>query len=223
MNKIELTVASRGLFLLHYIGSLILAGLLTIIVFKLTGDINKLAFLIIYVGIWFVISRFTKEIPKGKVELEMTQDGFKINWQKQFLLHDKNDILIRWEEIKDYMFQSEQYFDLLRIRTKNNRKYNISMLGENSDFPIFYQKLEEEIKAKSENETVDIKRAKNMYESNYGLISAIFMGAVILAGIIAFLLIEPKGSPNYGILITSLAGGIFFIIQVINYRKKNKR
>ena len=53
--------------------------------------------------------------------------------------------------------------------------------------------------------------------------TAIFMGVVIIAGAVAFIFIEPKGNskPNYGYLITSLAGGIFFIMQVISYRNKN--
>ncbi|GAA3790441.1 hypothetical protein GCM10022271_23440 [Corallibacter vietnamensis] len=224
MNKIELNVASRGLYLLHYLGSPILAAIATIPLFKLFDDLNKLSFIVIYGGVWYITSRFTKKIPNGQVELEMKEDGIQVNWQKQFLLHNKSDQLIKWQNIKDYMFQPEQYFDLLRIRTKDKKKYKFSMIGENNDFPFFYEKLEETIKSKSTDDSIEIKRAKNIYESNYGLISAIFMGLVIIAVVIAFIFIEPKGnsSPNYGLLVASLAGGIFFIIQVISYRKKNK-
>lgn len=224
MNKINLNVASRGLYILHYFGSLILAAIATIPLFKLINDLNKLVFIIIYGGVWYIISRFTKKIPQGQVELELKDDGIQVSWQKQFLLHNKKDHLIKWQNIRDYMFQPEQYFDLLRIRTKDKKKYKFSMIGENDDFPFFYEKLKEVMESKSSEDSIEIKRAKNIYESIYGLISAVFMGIVIIAGVIAFIFIEPKenSSPNYGILIASLAGGIFFIIQVISYRKKNK-
>ncbi len=224
MNKINLNVASRGLYILHYFGSLILAAIATIPLFKLINDLNKLVFIIIYGGVWYIISRFTKKIPQGQVELELKDDGIQVSWQKQFFLHNKKDHLIKWQNIRDYMFQPEQYFDLLRIRTKDKKKYKFSMIGENDDFPFFYEKLEEVMESKSSEDSIEIKRAKNIYESNYGLISAVFMGIVIIAGVIAFIFIEPKenSSPNYGLLIASLAGGIFFIIQVISYRKKNK-
>lgn len=222
MNKINLNVASRGLYLLHFFGSMIVAMILIIPVFKLVDDFNKLVFVFIFGATWFIVSRFTKKISKGQVELEIKKEGIQVSWQKQFLLHNKKDHLIEWQNIKDYMFQPEQHFDLLRIRTKDNKKYKFSMMEGNSGFPFFFNKLEEVIESKSSDNSIEIKRAKNIYESNYGLISAILMVIVIIAGLIAIIFIKPKGSPNYGLLIASLAGGIFFIIQVMSYRKKNK-
>ena len=224
MNRIEITVASRGLYILHYLGSAIIAAILTIIIYKFIFELNQFVFIVIFGGVWYLITRFTKNIPKGQVELEIQEQGIHVKWINQILLHNRKDMLIGWKEIKDYMFQPEQYFDLLRIRTKDKRKFKFSMIGDNDDFPFFYEKLEEVFKSKSTDESVQIKRAKNIYESKYGLISAIFMGVVIIAGVFAFIFIEPKGNskPNYGFLIASLAGGIFFIMQVISYRNKNK-
>lgn len=224
MNRIVIKVASRGLYVLHYFASAIIATLLTIFVFKFIGDLSQLVFIVILGGVWYLISRFTKNIAMGQVVLEIKQDGIQVDWTKQIVFHNKKHLLIKWEEIKDYMVQPEQYFNLLRIRTKDKRTFKFNMIGENDDFHLFYEKLEKEIKTKTKNDSIDIKRAKNIYETKYGLISAIFMGVVIVIGLIAFLVIEPKGSSkhNYGLLIASLAGGIFFIIQVLNYRKKSK-
>lgn len=224
MFKINLNVVSRGLYLLHYFGSMIVAMILTTPLFKLVDNFNKLVFIFIFGATWFIVSRFTKKISKGKVELEIKKEGIQVSWQKQFFLHNKKDHLIQWQNIKDYMFQPEQHFNLLRIRTKDNKKYKFSMMEGNSRFPFFFDKLEEVIQSKSSDDSIEIKRAKNIYESNYGLISAILMVLVIIAGLIAFIFIKPKGnsSPNYGLLIASLAGGIFFIIQVMSFRKKNQ-
>lgn len=182
-------------------------------------------FIAILGGIWYIITRFTKEIPKGRVKFEITHDGIQVNWIKQILLHNKKDVLIKWEDIRDYMYQPEQHFDLLRIRTKDNRRLKLSMIGDNSKFLIFYFNMEHEIKSKSSDGFINIKKAKNIYESTYGLIGAVFIGAVIIVGLLAFIFIEPKGNtkPNYGLLIGSLAGGIFFIINVIAHRKKNNK
>ncbi len=128
MNKIEITVASRGLYLLHYLGSAIIAAILTILIFKLITEINQIVFIAIFGGIWYLLTRFTKKIPKGQVELEIQEQGIHIKWINQILLHNREDLLIGWEEIKDYMFQPEQYFDLLRIRTKDKRKFKFSMI-----------------------------------------------------------------------------------------------
>ena len=224
MNKIELKVASRGLYILHYLGSALLAGVLTISISKFIYELNQIVFIGIFGGIWYVITRFTKKISSGMVELEILEKGIGVKWVNQIILHKRKDLIIDWVDIKDYMFQPEQYFDLLRIRTKDKRKFKFSMIGDNYDFPLFYQSLEKVIKTKSKDESIEIGRAKNIYESKYGLISTIFMGIVIVAGLIAFVFIEPKGNskPNFGYLIASLVGGIFFIVQVISYRNKQR-
>ncbi len=224
MNKIKITVASRGLFALQYVGSPIIAAVLAIFVFKFIGEFHAIGYLVILVGVWYLISHFTKNIAKGEVALEIKQEGVQINWTKQIVFHDRSDILIKWEEIRDYMFQPEQHFNLLRIRTKNKRTFKFNIIEEKDDFYLFYEELEKEINTKIENDLMDINRAKNIYETKYGLISAIFMAVIIVIGLIAFIVAEPKGNTksNYGILIASFAGGIFFIIQVINYRKNGK-
>lgn len=225
MNKIEITVASRLLYILHYLGSLIIAAILTSYIFKIVNNISEIVFIAILGGIWYIITRFTKELPKGRVKLEITKDGIQVIWIKQILLHNRKDVLIKWEDISDYMYQPEQHFDLLRIRTKDNRRLKLSMIGDNSKFLIFYFNMEDEIKSRSSDGFINIKKAKNIYESTYGLIGAVFIGAVIIVGLFAFIFIEPKGNtkPNYGLLLGSLAGGIFFIINVIAHRKKNNK
>jgi len=223
MNRITLNVASRGLYVLNMFGTLIVSMILTFLTFEYFPiELNKLIFIGIFMGLWYLVSRLTKKIPMGQVNLEIANEGLKINWIHQFLLHNKRDELLRWNLIKDYMFQPEQHFNLFRIRTIDKRKLKFSMVDNNDEFPIFYESFEQLVNSKSENESANIVRAKNIYESNYGLISAFVLGIIMFGGVVVFLTVEPKGEPNYGILIASMVGGIFFIIQVINYRRKAK-
>ncbi len=223
MTKITLNVVSRGLYIINMFGTLILAMILTFSAFDyLPIELNKLVFVGIFAGLWYLVSRFTKKLPKGQVSLEITNDGLVIEWIKQFHFHSKLNNLLKWEEISDYMFQPEQYFNLFRIRTKDKRKFKFSMNENNSDFSLFYESFEKLSKSKSNDNSVEIVRAKNIYESNYGLVAAIILGILLIVGVIVILTVKPKGDPNYGLLIASLIGGVLFIIQVINHRRKSK-
>jgi len=223
MKEITLNVASRGLYVLNMFGTMIAAMFITFMVFKyLPIEINKLIFVGLFIGIWYLVSRFTKKIPKGQVSLTIKNEGLSVDWIKQFLLHNKSNNFIKWSELKDYMFQPEQHFNLFRVRTKDKRKFKFSMDDNNDSFDLFYTEFEQVVEMKSNDNSVEINRAKNIYESNYGLISAIILGIIMIAGVVIILTVKPKDEANYGLLIGSLAGGVFYIIQVIKYRKKSK-
>jgi hypothetical protein len=76
-------------------------------------------------------------------------------------------------------------------------------------------------KISKEDAAVNISKAKTIYETTYGLVIAIFLGVIIIVAIGMLIFAKPSGTKNYAGLIASIFGGIFFILQVYSYRKKN--
>lgn len=229
-KSIQLNVISRGLYvtsmLIGIFGSVLLALLISAqVLVRLSFKPNQLIF-IGFVGIlWYLINRLTKDLSKGKINIELDNEGIKMTWTKQFFLHKRKDITFKWEEIKDYMHQAEQYFDLFRIRLHDKRKIKLSLDDNNEEFYFFYEEFEEFIKKVSlTNEHIKITRAKTIYETAYGLIMAVILGLMIMGIILMFIFIKPKNDSvsRYFYLGTTIMGGLFFIIQVYRMRKMTK-
>lgn len=225
MESIQVKVASRLLAFFQIALSLIAA----MFGVKFIGDLfnihEKTYVIALLLALWSLTYFTTRKLPQGLVELRVQSEGIQITWLKQIVLFKQGNHLLKWTEMKDYMYQPEQYFDLFRIRMNDKRKFNFSLIGNNPDFHYFLHNLETTIEKKSKLEGVDIVKANNIYQSKFGLIWAIFCCIVIAGGIIAFFIIEPKPGTerNLSYLLVPLMVCIFSVLNVWQHRRKNKK
>ncbi len=229
-KSIQINIVSRGLYVLFMFtgifGSVLVTLLISTQVFqRLNFKPNQFIFLGIVFLVWYLINKITKDLSQGKVDLRLDKEGVKIIWLKQFFLHKRRNISFKWEEVRDYMYQPEQHFDLFRIRLHNKKKIKLSLNEKNEEFHFFYIEFEEFIKnLSSTNEDIQIKRAKTIYETTYGLIMAVILGLMLVGVIFMFIFIKPKNSnmSTYFYLGATVMGSLFFILQVYRIRKSAK-
>lgn len=230
VKSVQLSIVSRGLYVLSIyiwaLGSILLTLLVsTQILERLNYKPNQFIFVALAILFWYLIDKLTKSFPRGKVELILDREGVQLVWIKQFFLHKKKNMTVRWEDIKDYMYQPEQYFDLFRIRLHNKEKIKLSLDEGNEEFYFFYLEFEEFMKElSSSNQNIKIKRSKTIYETTYGLIMAVILGLLIIGGLLMFIFIKPKNSSLsiYFYLGATVVGGLFYILQVYRMRQSAK-
>ena len=165
----------------------------------------------------------------AQIEITKRDNGFNIQWVKQFFLHNKSDVLLYWQDVHEFKYEQNDIFTLLRFKLKNGRKIVLRHDNENQkkdDFQIFCEWLQEKINEinQTSGQENQIKRAKAVYETTLGYAFAIIMTIFLISFPIICLVFPPKISDN-GNPIGALAmiamgyiSSIGFIIRVFKYR-----
>jgi len=222
MKEIKIESTSRTIFILEFlflmIVSCIIMGVLKI---QFPELINKLIFIIGALLIWFLASKFTKKYRLGLLILKINEKGLNVSWEKQFILSSKTDVFLKWSEIKSFKYQPEQYLHVFKIKSINGKKYKFTFEDKDYEFQLFFDSFEKiAIKKSDQNLNIDIKKEKTIYESLYGKIMAVIVIFLIIFMIWTIVFGEPKKELNYGLILVSLSGSIFFVSQVYMSNKK---
>jgi hypothetical protein len=169
----------------------------------------------------FYLTRFT---ARAVTEWTLTDSDIQLKWLSQFIFHHKADLSINWSEIQEYKYRPDQYFDLFKINLNDGRIIRFRHSSNTSDdFEKFISTFETKVQEYNQKDTVltnDIKRAKIIYETKLGVVLAILTGLVLIGLPILITTLPHRRTGNWGGLIAAYSGGIFFISQVILYRKK---
>jgi hypothetical protein len=132
----RIEVIARGYVFIRYITSALFGvGAAALLVPK--GQV--IIAMIIFGAIAYFLYRLIGRFDRGKVELDVLDSGLNIVWLKQLPLFNKESRLIQWNEIQDYVFQPEQYFDVFRIRLKDKTKIKLNL---NETTPEFFKFLQ---------------------------------------------------------------------------------
>jgi F0F1-type ATP synthase assembly protein I len=177
--------------------------------------------------ITFFAFKVPNHIASADIELTIDEDGLNKKWLKQFPFLDRPDIKIYWTDMKDFVYQPERQFDKFKITLKDGTKFKFHHNNDHrdkDDFQKFQLDFEKKV-SKLNNDSLkknNIKQGKTIYETAWGLISAI-IGVIAIVGLIIVVLFSPfKKTTNYAMLWASLIGTIYFIYQVYVHRKKKK-
>jgi hypothetical protein len=178
----------------------------------------------------FFLQRFTS---LGIVIVNLTEKEISINWIKQYIFHNRPNIQIPLSDIDSYKYQPDQNFDLFKLTLKDGSEIRLWHFTFTSGddfhklakhFPQIVVKYNKEQKKEFKKEelgqpSVGIKRAKTIFESEF----APYLAAFAILGIVAVPLIlyfKPADtSKNPFVLLTPMAGAIFFLTQFYKYRK----
>jgi len=222
MKKIKIEVTSRILFLLDFLLLMtISAALMGLLKVKFPELINKLVFIIGAFLIWYLMSKFTKRYKLGIVILKVNDKGLNVNWEKQLAFRRKPDAFLKWEEIYSFKCQPEQYLNVFKVKLTNGKKYKFTFEDKQYEFHRFFDVFEKIAANKSNHSSnINIKKEKTIYESTYGKVMAVIVILLILFMIWTVVFGETKKEPNYGMLLISLSGSIFFVLQVYTSIKK---
>ena len=161
------------------------------------------------------------QLSTARTIWRLTTDGIDITWSTQFLLHDRKDRFVLWDEVVSYKYQPDRNFDLLKLKLKDGsviRIWHDSITSD--DFHKLVTAIKNAIeKVNTTSGIPKIKRGKTVYESTLAKVFATV--TVILLVALPFFIsglpsVRKTGWIGLGIV---YAGGIYFIAQVIAHQK----
>jgi hypothetical protein len=181
-----------------------------------------IAMTVIVIGGAFYATRFT---ARALTEWTITENEIQLRWLGQFIFHNKPDLNFSWSDIQEYKFQPDRNFDLFKLKLTDGRTIKLwhNTSTTNDDFQKFVSSFEGRVQTyntKDSDASNDIKRSKTIYETKLGLALAIFAGLCLVAIPILIAVLPNKSKINWAGFGLAYAGGLFFIFQVLAYRKK---
>lgn len=207
MYRIEVEVASRGLYLLGYL--FIIAGTITTVYFIAPPAENStLIFLLAAAPIYLIFEHLTKKFYRGKIIIEMNKEGLRFAWTKQFIFHNRPNFFLKWSEISEHSYDSSNHLDQFVLKLKNGKKVKIFFRLMDLDFMDFYQKMQELTYEVSKNDdSVRITRNVGFFETEIGKWLIFGFGLLILAS--SFLILKNKDQEELnlvGVIVLFLFG-----------------
>ena len=226
MNSYRIRQTSPFFWLISLLG-IIFLGIGIMIVFA----VNKVfpnALASIFVLVPFIIVAFIVPSYTSTVETQITMDEMmiKIIWLKQFILQDKANIEIYWNDILNYNFEVRKQFDKFEITLKSGEKFRFYHNNDHNskdDFLKFLNDFKIKVNQINTNSNNSILNAKTIYETFLGGLIAIFAIIVIIGlPIIFFIFKNEHHITNYAGLIIIYVSAFFYLIQVIMHKFENK-
>ena len=160
----------------------------------------------------------------AKTQWTITETEIQLQWINQFLFQNNPDLTINWSEIRQYKYRPDQYFDLFKIELNDGKiiKLRHNTFTTKDDFKTFLSDFETKVhlyNQRNANTSTDITRAKTIYETKLGVVLAMLTALCLIAIPILIIILPHRRQSNWG-LIAAFSAGIFFITQVLIYRKK---
>ena len=207
------------LFLTIFLGFVIIIVIATKIGILNFGVYALLMTPIIFIA--FILPRYSATVD---IEIIMDEIGIKKKWIRQFIFQHRSDIEVNWLEISEYIFEPRRQFSKLKISLKDGSKISFYHNNDHEGKDEFLKFLNDlkirinQINISGEN---NIKKGATIYETGWGLLLAAIL-ILCMIGIPIFILINRANRINYAGIAGFYIGALYFLIQVIIHRTKNK-
>lgn len=187
---------------------------------------NNTVLAIPLVIIVFVAAYFASRVTSlAIIEITITDQNLHFKWLKNYVFQSNSEMTISWNEISEYKFQRDRNFDLLKFKLVDGKIFRIwhnnSLIKD--DFYNLVPAFEKGVQRYNEIQKEDanfIKRSKTIYETGLGLILAIVAVIFLISIPIVIYFLPHKSKINWFGFGAAYAGALFFIGQVVHYRKK---
>ncbi|MBF0694189.1 MAG: hypothetical protein IR153_03910 [Flavobacterium sp.] len=184
----------------------------------------KLATFILIAAI-IAISYFSaRYLSTAEIEIIVNKEGIKKKWTKQFILRNRPNVKIDWNEISEYLFERDRNWSTFEIVTKTGAIFQLvhnDDYDNKDDFLKFVRNFESKVQKINSDDIPenDIIRAPTIYEGSTGVMIAIF-GGVLVFGLMMSIFISVEKPKHYYGIIAACLGVSFFIQQVYSHRKR---
>jgi hypothetical protein len=192
---------------------------------------NSLLFIVLILPIVYLSFYLTKYTSYSDIQLGMGEDGIEIKYLKQPFFLNRINAQIYWEDIEAYKYEPSLRYDKFVIKLKTGKRIKFfhetdkngkdNFLKLITDFSFTVNRLNNE-----KFNDGEIKTLKVIYETTYGLVSAIIVVLFLIAAPVLLLLLlifKGKSSTNFAGLILSYIGGFYYVYEVYSHRKKKKK
>ena len=178
---------------------------------------------ILIVVLFFGVYYLARFVSTAIIQIKMDELGIKITWAKHFFLQKRSDFEIEWIDISEFKIEPDRNWDKFKIISKYDNKFQILHNTDHNgkdDYSNFIKDFEIKVKEiNSDNEeSNDINRIPNFYESTAGVLFAIFL--IIGLIVLTILMVTSKNHFSNPLAISAVyLSAFFYIYQVYNYRK----
>lgn len=181
MNRIEVEVASKGLYVLRHFLSIAVA-ITTAILVAPPQENSELIFLLAAASGFLIFEQLTKKLYLGKMIMEMNKEGLQFIWTKQIIFHSKPNISLQWSDISEHSYDSSSHLDQFVLKLKSGKKVKFFFRFMEEEFINFYHNMQELIGAISQvDNSVQISRTVGFWETKIGKWLVFGFGVLILA------------------------------------------
>ena len=192
---------------------------------------NSLLFIVLILPIVYLSFYLTKYTSYSDIQLGMDEDGIEIKYLKQPFFLNRINAQIYWEDIEAYKYEPSLRYDKFVIKLKTGKRIKFfhetdkngkdNFLKLITDFSFTVNRLNNE-----KFNDGEIKTLKVIYETTYGLVSAIIVVLFLIAAPVLLsllLILKGKSSTNFAALILPYIGGFYYVYEVYSHRKKKKK
>ncbi|MDJ1485917.1 hypothetical protein QNI16_35880 [Cytophagaceae bacterium YF14B1] len=182
--------------------------------YRMPGGLNAVVFAAIYLGSFCLVFRLCRSFFERRIQITMDKEQITIHAGK-FLHKSESRLELAWDQIDEYIFQKEQYFDVVKLKMKNGGKFQISHdTDSKDDFDLFQKAF---INYVTSNE-IHARKGKTIYETRLGLMIA--WSLVVLMVLLPLAIWLAEKDFNLGTMLVFYSGGIFFLYRFYLVKRK---
>ncbi|MEL7146054.1 MAG: hypothetical protein AAFO69_06775 [Bacteroidota bacterium] len=223
MNSIEVTVASRVLYVVRLLLAMAVA-FTTVFFIAPPPENSELLFLLAAAPGYLLVEQLTKKLYVGKVIMEMDKEGLQFTWTKQILFHNKPDFSIKWSEISEHAYEGSSHLDQFVLKLKNGKKVQFHFRFMDDQFMKFYNNMQELTGAIAKvDDSVSISRTPGFFETTFGKWLVFGFGVLILlACVLALVYQDWQDLKWFGLVVLFIMGLAMVIPRIVNLVSKDE-
>ncbi|MBX2964531.1 MAG: hypothetical protein KF845_00195 [Cyclobacteriaceae bacterium] len=161
---------------------------------------------------------------RGKIRIELTEEGFRTIWVKRFFLSSEPNIELNWNRIIDYVNQEDRGIGSFRLTLTDSQQfkfYRYTYFPQNDDFDKFLTQFPKFIKTVNFSNQKSIKEGRTEFQTRS--FKWILSGLTILAiGLLVNTLMNPDSGTRWATLGVIFSGIIFYWIQATRKTNANR-
>lgn len=220
MNSIEVEAASRGLYMLRYFLSIVVAFTVALFIAPPVEN-SKLIFLLAAAPGLLIFEQLTKKLYVGKVVMGMDMEGIQFVWTKQIIFHNQPNLSLQWSEISEYSYKSNIHLDQFVLTLKNGKKVQFFFRSIEEKFLNFYYNMQELTHMISETDgPVHISRKAGFFETEFGKWLVFGFGILLLGACGIALKVRNWSEINWFGFVVLFIMGLAMVTPRIRYLKK---
>lgn len=139
----------------------------------LPKDVSKWVFVLMSLIIWLLVDWLVTPLIRGKVFITLSDKGFCCVWTKRYFWSKLPDIILSWDRIVEYVFETSRSRDTFRLRLTNNEEFRLDrytiLLSPRDNFERFKYELPEFLCALELESGRKVARGKTTFQRIFSL------------------------------------------------------
>jgi len=196
---------------------------IVLIISEVPKGLNSVFAYTLFMGLVLASGYVSLLLSRARIKIELSEKGFSHIWIKRFLFSNEEDVELDWNQIIDYIYESDRNYDTFQLTLYSNLKYKIyryNIFPQKDDFNQFISDFPKYITKINKEHDENIKPGKTFYEHPASKWILIFFTIVFM-----FLVINKishnSANTNWVTLATLFFAIGFYWTQIMS-RKKGK-